>query len=644
MSVPRAVSRTRILLLLLAVGLVLLYTAGIQTLVLALAHLGGATPNVARMLARAAGFVTAAAVLWRWRRVYSTPQVALWLEERAPEFQYAVVTRLEPRYAGISGYLDQAIGTVPLRARLSRVAGRRLLPAAIVAAVGFTALAIAARDDVPRVARSAGVIEGAASLRIPAPLADLSVRIEPPAYTGQQTRDLRDPEAIQAIVGSRVTIRGRWPAEDVTARLGASILMVGGDEWRTAFTMPPEPRALRLRHAPTGAERVLVVEPVQDMPPRAVLTAPARDTMFRAAPANIRVAAEISDDIGLADATIEYMISSGEGETFVARTGRAVTRNFAGARSGRLSGALTGAELRLGPGDMLSIRAMARDRNTVSGPGVGTSDTRTIRIARGDEYDSLSVEAMAPMFGDSALLSQRMILQRTEQLVRALPSLSRDSLVRRAAEIAFDQERLRDRVHSVVYPGHEHADESPMAGEPPDHAEPADPVDADLKVAYEAMWEAGRELRIASPATAVPPMRVAADALDRARLGSRVYLRGGTARVVVDIDRVRLTGTERGQSSLRPPRARADTLRHALVARLARLAADTVSPPQARINALSELRVELLPVSPRAAGALAAASDAIRAGRDPREGIAAATRELAGEATVSEQVPPWSRW
>lgn len=643
MSSVGAVDRAQFRLASTVLLLAALYFLAAQTLTLALSQLAGTDVSAVRWLARAAGMAAVVLVLWRWRWVRDPQRVALWLEERAPELQYALVTRVEPRHARHAVELDRVIASVPLVQRTRGSLGRSLVPAAIAAALGLAAVMAASRAAADGI-RTLTPPARAGAVLLPQPLADLTVRIEPPRYSGQRTQVLREPDGIRALAGSRVTVEGSYPAADVEGRLGDVPLEVSGDNWRLGFTMPAAPRALRLRHSATGGERVLVVEPLEDAPPRVTLRLPVRDTLLRVPPASVTIAAEVSDDLGLATAVIEFMISSGQEETYTARRGQVDPRRFAGERSGRLSGTLRSDVLRMGPGDVLSIRAIARDRNDVTGPGIGVSDTRTIRVARSDEYDSVSVEAMAPMFGDSALLSQRMILQLTEALVREMPSLPQASIVARATALAFDQERLRDRVHSVVFPGHEHADESPMEGEPPDHAEPPDPVNVDLKIAYEAMWEAGRELRIASPATAVPPMRVAVDALDRARMANRVYLRGGVPRVVLDLDRVRLTGTERGVSAAREPRPPADTLLRSIAGRLMRLSSDTLRSPAARLNEVNEMRVVLLTASPRAAAALAAAAQSLRAGRSAREEIATAARELGGAAVVRERLLPWSGW
>jgi hypothetical protein len=642
-SASARAARVRALLAAIATATGLTYGAAASAAALSIARVGALPAAEARTVALVTGMLAVAAVLWRWRWVRNRDRVALWLEERVPELQYALVTALEPRFADLAHALDAQIRGVRLDRPVWSAARTAMLPAAIAVAIAAAVMLATSQSEVIAALRERSMPVGAAGA-VSAPLAGIVVRVDAPAYAGRRSEEITDPETVSGLVGSRVTVTGRRAEEGVAARLGDRPLSVGGSPWRTEFVMPTVPRALHLEHAGSDAVRVIVVEPRADAQPRTQLTLPARDTLLRTPPGSVAVRAELSDDIGLGRGVIEFMISSGQEETFTARTGIAAQRDFGGARAGQLSAIIAGASLRLGPGDVLSIRAVVRDRNDVSGPGLGTSDTRTIRIARTDEYDSLAVEAMAPVFGDSALLSQRVILQRTEALVREQPSLSREELIERASALALDQERLRNRVHSIVYPGHEHAEESELAGEPPDHAEPSDPVNVELKTAYEAMWEAGRELRVASPGTAVPPMRIAVNALDRARMADRRYLRGGTARVVVDLQRVRLTGTEKGQSARRVPRPSADTTLRALSGRLESIMAAPGLGATARANALSELRVELLGVNPQAAAALEGAAAALRAGRSAAAHLASARSALAGTPVVREGVIPWGAW
>ena len=81
------------------------------------------------------------------------------------------------------------------------------------------------------------------------------------------------------------------------------------------------------------------------------------------------------------------------------------------------------------------------------------------------------------------------------------------------------------------------------------------------------MWSASGELEIGEPGKAIPFMKKALDALRAARSAERIYLRGKTTAVVVDIDRVRLQGKDKGSSSVRVVRLPADPARDTRIAR-----------------------------------------------------------------------------
>src|SRR6185312_9900950 len=100
-------------------------------------------------------------------------------------------------------------------------------------------------------------------------------------------------------------------------------------------------------------------------------------------------------DFGIASAAFEYIVSSGEGETFTFKSG-VLGETQPNAKTSTISATLALEALGLKPGDVVDLRAVAHDANDVTGPGVGASDTRTIRIARPGEYDSVAVEPAAP--------------------------------------------------------------------------------------------------------------------------------------------------------------------------------------------------------------------------------------------------------
>ena len=213
------------------------------------------------------------------------------------------------------------------------------------------------------------------------------------------------------------------------------------------------------------------------------------------------------------------------------------------------------------------MRAIAQDGNTLSGPGVATSDTRTIRIARAGEYDSLAVEAAAPQPIDSSATSQRMLIVMTEQLVREQPKLTRQELVKRSTEIGDLEERIRKRVHEILTENPEEiVTENPATRrqrsqemEAPE--EITGTKNPDLVTAYNALWQAVRSLQIAEPAPALPPMRVALKALDRARSRIVYTCAAFRQRSSSTSSRIRLTGKEKGNHNARTPRSFADSAR-----------------------------------------------------------------------------------
>jgi hypothetical protein len=287
----------------------------------------------------------------------------------------------------------------------------------------------------------------------------------------------------------------------------------------------------------------------------------------------------------------------------------------------------------------------------MSGPGIATSDTRTIRIARASEYDSLSIEAAAPAPIDSSAISQRMLVMMTEQLVREEPKLTRPDLVRRSTEIGDLEDRIRKRVQEILSQTEEEENGAggEQPGQPPPTLEEMESPDQvrgaanpDLKAAYDALWQAVRSLQIAEPKPALPPMRVALAALDRARLANRLYLRGVPPRIIVDIQRVRLSGKEKGNSSVRTPRSFADSARARWSARFGAAIELIEAHPARAITELSLLRVESLQSLPEFAAALGEAVDATRTGRDATLPLLRARRALDGAPRVTPGLPLWT--
>jgi hypothetical protein len=324
-------------------------------------------------------------------------------------------------------------------------------------------------------------------------------------------------------------------------------------------------------------------------------------------------------------------------------------------------------------GDVIHVRAVAVDGNDVSGPGKGTSETRTIRIARTGEYDSVAVEGAPPPDAERSVLSQRMLIILAEELEVKRRRLERSALTAESRRIGADQTRLRRQVGEIIFARlgdqpegeHAHGDELPEgklspdellraaeqatgagAGEALDFAEGESPVVAinrPLLEAYNAMWDASRELDIGEPARALPHMRAALAAIQRARRAERIYLRGRPAAVVVDLTRVRLQGQGPVTPAPRRPRSRQADPTQERAERFALAVAMLDSNSAAAVDSLLLLRVESLGDAPQTAEVLGAAIEALRSGRDATEALLRTRRALLGVPVVVDSLGAWSR-
>jgi len=677
-------ARLRVVRLTLAVGATIRALAwgavAALTLLLAAAAVDSYAPlalgtrHAIQLVALGAGLATFAALIWRDRRVWKLQRVALWLEERDPTIAYTLVTAVE---TGDATLVHAARGD-----RWTRTARRGAVRAPLVPFVA-TAITLVVLLLLP-----AGAV---ARIRSPHPgdsirgsarrdasrsrLSPLVARIEPPVYTHTPPSSVDDPTEIRPIAGSVVTFSGRGEAEGIVVHVNAESLVTNGrdDEWSIRVIAGIKPVAVRFTDR--SFERLVVINPLVDAPPVVALRSPGKDSVIRAPTGRLTLSADASDDFGIASAVFEYIVSSGEGETFKFRSGTISGTPITAPRAthASMTATLSLDALKLVPGDIVHVRAVARDANTVSGPGVGTSETRALRIARTGEYDSLAVEAAAPTDEAKNVVSQRMLIILAEALERRRPRLARDSVVGESRSIAADQKRLRRSVGDVVFmrlggsqSAEEHSDEDSPARaktmqdllaradsatnrstDPIDFQGGESPVVAvnkPLLEAYNAMWDASTQLEIGEPAAALPHMRRALAAIEKARQAERIYLRGRPPQVVIDIDKARLKGKDKGSSATRLPVSVSDSVTRSFQSRLVGAIELSALDAPAAIDSLTVLRIDALIDNPGFAATLLPALDAMRRGRgaEATAALARARRSLAGPSIVRDSIPRWS--
>ena len=641
MTAIERVRRARTALLGVLAASALLHAAAVFALVLGLAALLDAAAPASLTIRKAvvplallAAVVAAAVRLWRVRGARGLIGVALFLEEQMPGLQYALVTAVEPAGHRDATLLDRAVERSWAAPALYPPIRRALIPPLLLGLVLSGLLLV-----LPSAARSR-ILNPRAGDALLAPrgigapgsrLTPLVVVVIPPAYARLPSETLEEPLSVHALVGSAIRLRGRGASLAAPESLlvetpgGAVRPAIVADTWSVSLRMPGEAQVVRLTDR--GRSRLLTLEPVLDAPPAVLLGSPERDTTYGLPRGIISVEARASDDIGIERIWIELLLTTGGGERFSTTT-RTLAASSPGARAGSASVTIRLDTMRLGPGDVMNLRAVARDGNTVTGPGEGTSETRTIRIHDPSLATAIPIVPASVAVLDTTVLSQRMLIIRAETLLVRRRRMPADSFRVQSLRLGERQLMLYDRVQALILEL-ETATDVGFVGETEESKL--------LRVAGAAMRRAEDELRKIRVAEALPEMYRALDALDRGRTSRRIYLRGMLPRIVVDLEQVRLKGTDSASAGPRPARPSLTDPRRALLTRLDRILS---AGSGAMGDSLTMLRAAALTAAPDAAVPLARALEAIRAGADPAAALRAARRALDRD-TEPAMLSPW---
>ena len=497
------------------------------------------------------------------------------------------------------------------------------------------------------------------------PIGVWRVRIVPPSYAGLPTVNSGDAESVRALAGSRLQLDGVGEVPTlITSRMltdsnstrSLTTVHVSENGWHAELLTVASPTELRVTRG--SMSRLLLIDGFADSIPRVELTLPARDSVLRRASGALTLAATLHDDLGLANAAFELIVSSGEGERFTARTVRVGGRAYMNSRDAMLRVSLNLDSMQLGPGDVIHLRAVARDAHPASSREMGISETRSFRVARVAEYDSIDVEPAPPPEVDKSLMSQRMLLLLTEKLETRRLRLTRLVLLEETSKLARDQVRLRLAVGEIVFQrlggssSAEHAEgtedktgppigKADLLAEEEGDDSPVVAINKPLLEAYNAMWDAGRALEQGDTKGAIPHMKIALAAIERSRAASRIYLRGKSAAVIVDIGKVRLAGRDTGITNVRVARSTLSATSSARETRLLAAAVLVLRNASGARDSIAVLRLESVSDAPDFARALDVLLIHLRRGGDVTDSFLHARRVLGGIAR--EAGSPWSR-
>jgi hypothetical protein len=365
-----------------------------------------------------------------------------------------------------------------------------------------------------------------------------SVTVVPPPYTGADLKTLRDPEQVEAIEGSVMSLVVDSGAPDVRARTMSGVSPMGRSSDGVQAVRVPLAESGFVALESATATRLIGVKVVPDHAPNVHVTAPARDLLLPDARRRISLAGAASDDIGLRSLELRYTTISGSGEQFEFREGSlplTVTRESA--TSWRAAGELPLPGLGLQPGDTVVYRLVATDGRGAK--GIGSSDTYMIDIAAPGQATLAGFEL--PPDRDRQGMSQQMILLKIQRLHVRRASLSADALREEALGIAAEQRTVRATF--VFMMGGEVEDEEEEAAHSHEIGEGRleNAARRDMLEAVRHMMQVETELAVPDTGQAIPPARAAIAALERAFGRRRYFLRTLPMRSRIDPSR-RLSG------------------------------------------------------------------------------------------------------
>jgi hypothetical protein len=525
----------------------------------------------------AGGFVAA----WRWSGTGHAAVVRA--IERADPASRNVFLTADELIAGVLTTSDEMRARVLADAavvarRVNRGAIAPIAPAARAVAVAILASAVVWTMPLwrDRVAQVASVVRTQLTGNDAAAAAPLHVRatIEPPPYTGLKPTAVDNPEQVQAIEGSMLTLAVDSSADGVTMEHdGAAVTTARGSDRAFVYRVALKKTGFVVVSA-AGARRTIPIVVSPDALPSVKLTAPGRDLVYAGGNARIAFTARATDDFGLRSLRLRYTKVSGSGENFAFEDGEIpleVARDTPRDWSGRAARSI--ADLNLKEGDMLVYRAVAADAR--DSDGTGSSDAFFIEISKrgvaaGDAFTLPEEET-------KYALSQQMLIVKTERLQQRRSALSDADVTEESLNLAVEQRMIR--AEFVFMLGGEVENEETEAEQSNELQEGRlqNRGQRDVRAATIAMSQAEKLLTGGNTRDALVAERAAVAALQRAFARDRYILRALATRSQLDLTR-RLTGTMTGAADWRR------TVPDAPVNRRAALLQDL-------LRGLSELRV-----------------------------------------------------
>ena len=432
----------------------------------------------------------------------------------------------------------------------------------------------------------------------------ISATITPPPYTREPPRTIGNPDRIEALQGSRLSLevqggpwRIRFAADPLEARESGKTTAVDLTLVRSGY-LAIEP----IDRDASKARRLLPVMVTPDRAPAIRVEAPGKDLLLPDASPVIGVSASAVDDYGLQSLELRYTKVSGSGEQFEFNEGSLpLTIARESSRNWKARTDLALSRLGLAPGDTMIYRFVGRDERA-GDAGLASSDTFFIEVAGPGQVALAGFEL--PPDRERYALSQQMIVLKLERLRAREQTIDRATLEQEVGNIAAEQRAVR--ANFVFLMGGEIEDEEAEAEHSHEIQEGRleNTARREIADAIQHMGKVEAGLAAVNTAAALPPARAAVEALQRAFGRNRYILRTLPVRSRVDPSR-RLTGEISTASDWRrellPPVPEASVIAaRGLLARLLELAPSLKAGSTSPLP-LTTLAEEALAIDPASA-------------------------------------------
>jgi hypothetical protein len=429
----------------------------------------------------------------------------------------------------------------------------------------------------------------------------ISATITPPPYTREPPRTVGNPDRIEALQGSRLSLevqggpwRIRFGADPLETRESGKTAAVDVTLVRSGYLAIES-----LDGDASQARRLLPVMVTPDRAPAIRVDAPGKDLLLPDASPVIALSASAADDYGLQSLELRYTKVSGSGEQFEFNEGSLpLTIARESSRNWKARTDLALSRLGLAPGDTMIYRFVGRDERP-GDAGLTSSDTFFIEVAGPGQVALAGFEL--PPDRERYALSQQMIVLKLERLRAREKTIDRAALEQEVGNIAAEQRAVR--ANFVFLMGGEVEDEEAEAEHSHEIQEGRleNTARREIVDAIQHMGKVEAGLAAVSTTAALPPARAAVEALQRAFGRNRYILRTLPVRSRVDPSR-RLTGEMSTASDWRrdrlPPVPEAGVIAaRGLLVRLLELA-PSLKAGSASPQSLTTLAEEALAIDP----------------------------------------------